>query len=218
MRLLIALLVTMCAHHVAAHADCAHNPFPLTPDFCASPPVDVVVPSSYTGTWYQVFANDAALRFSNFSCVTANYTASPTGLDVLNCFQAGPSVNCVLGAATQTPESTSRLSVQFPGSPPGPYNIAALLGDPEYGYAAAAVYSCAEFGGRTVEQWFIIARSPYHSKYTLYELLYKLRCKGYNISLSDLTPSKQGTGCSYFFGPNGFQVRTTPSGPPPSFN
>lgn len=213
MKIVTLLFLAICANLTVAHPHCKHYALPFTSQFCSRPPVDVVVPASYTGTWYQIYASESAIRFTSTQCVTANYTASASGLDVLNCFSTSPTVNCVTGTATLSPDSSSRLTVKFPGSPGGPYNIAALLGDPEYGYAAAAVYSCTVIAGKARESWFILSRVPYRTKFILYRLLHKLRCKGYSVSLLDFLPTRQGAGCNYFFGPNGFTTR----GPRPSF-
>lgn len=197
------------------YGQCLWRPKKLTREFCERPPVAQVVPSSYLGTWYQIYVNAEAQFTSPKGCVTANYSSVSQGIGVLNCFDNGRnSSSCLPGIATRPGSSPARLRVNFGGSGPGgPYNIAALLGAPEYGYYAAAVFSCRIRKGRPSASWFILARLPYRPKRILREMRRKLRCKGYNIYRERLFPTRQGRGCNYFYGPGGFNTFTRENSP-----
>lgn len=205
MRFLLPTFLALCvAHASATQSQCLRPPLPVK-SICSTPPVDTVELSAYQGTWYQLFTySDMPSPFLSFDCSTANYTADDAGISVFNCFYPGgqtPSALCVNGRATQRPDggSPSRLQVQFsPQAPPGPYNIAALLGDLEYGYYAAAVYNCEVVNGRPSETWFLLGRSPFRPNRVRRELLWKLRCKGYDVYGKRFNRDKQGKGCKYF--------------------
>jgi len=194
----------------------------LTQQFCDKVPVAADFDlSQYTGTWYQTYANAAALRFSAGNCVTANYTLKSDGtVAVLNCAQRSQSPpTCGVAVASKRRPEPGYLQVKFAGFPAGPYNVAAVLGDKQYGYYAAAVYSCSVIPGRPVEeQWYILMRKPYQAERALHQLGRKLACKGYNMYRGKLFKTNQGQGCDYFNGPKGFQLMA-PRGPrPPSGN
>jgi len=223
------LLLSFFAFHYAHAAYSLHRcrwyPFPMTREFCAKPPVVSALDlRSYGGTWFQAYANAAALRVSSSDCVTANYSLRADGksVDVLNCQHNSSNSQgkpiCVSGMASMRPlipADPAYLQVKFgPDFPPGAYNVAAVLGSKEYGYYAAAVYSCRFFRGKAVEGWFILIRNPYEAERALYKLQSKLACVGYNIYASKLFPTTQGKGCKYFNGPEGFDV--IPPGPPSS--
>lgn len=211
----LTILLALAA--VAAGTSCAPRPVPLTPAFCARPPVGHVIPASYLGTWYQIFVNARALRISASTCVAARYTDSGRGvIGVLNC-ESSPSdakAQCVVGAAKARPGggTSGRLEVRFGGGSPGPYNIAALLGDAEYGYYAAAVFSCNVVDGKPRTAWFFLARNPYRPYVTLWELTQRLSCMGYDVYSERLLMTKQGKGCKYWFRAAGYDVNP-PRGP-----
>ncbi len=194
----------MLLHFVVAK-ECKEPISPSAGSFCSLPPVVPVDTKAYTGKWYQIYVNSEALQVSPFDCATANYTLLPgNSIDVKNCFFSssfGPDVKCLFGKATERPgaQSTSRLQVLFnPAFPPGPYNIAALLGKPEDGYYAAAVYSCVNFGGTLAQQWYMLGRSPTNPENILSELLSELTCNGYSICESELIKTVHDGNCKYF--------------------
>lgn len=191
---------------------CRKRPFTYTPALCARPPVDAISLPAYAGTWFQIFTNPGATVFSEPVCTTARYTPRAGGIDVLNCsfLKADKRAGCVRARATVRAGagSVSRLQVDFGrGIPAGDYNVAALLGDAEYGYYAAAVFSCVVIKGKARTIWFFIARTPFRPWRTLWQLQRKLRCKGYPVYLEKLTKTRHGRGCKYFFNKGGFKVR-----------
>lgn len=207
----LLLVTALC---LSADAAMCVDPKPPTKSFCQRPPVDDVVLPSYLGTWYQAYANKNALFVSKPQCVAARYTALPNNaVGVLNCYyyrdtgMAKP--DCVEGDAKQGTDSTtaSRLHVNF-GSPSNSgksnYNIAALLGDAEYGYYAAAVYSCSFRDGTPRESWFILVRNPYLPEEGLRQILWRLQCKGYDVRNVEFLKTYQGQGCKYWNGPDGY--------------
>lgn len=190
---------------LAAYDGCLWHPRPLTRKFCLNPPAVNVDFDRYLGNWYQVYASSQVLMAPNSNCVSANYSSFANGsILVRNCFfSGGPSATCVDGRATKT-EKPGNLAVRFGQSPPNPYIVAGLLGEAEWGYYAAAVYSCSVREGEFRELWFLIARSPYLPRRTFNRLARKLRCNGYDLSRTEFVPTKQGRGCEYFFGSQGF--------------
>lgn len=184
---------------------------PLTKSFCFNPPT---VPdfdlSAYVGKWFQLYTSGSATFVSSNRCVTANYTQQESGsVGVLNC-QLPPeiaSVECVRGeAARRVGGLPSQLEVSFsPQFPAGPYNVAALLGDAESGYEAAAVYSCVEIQDKLIEGVYIIARSVENRKYVLDGLFKRMKCMGYEIN-DPFIPAYQEDDCKYFDGEDGFNV------------
>ena len=157
------------------------------------------------------------LQRGGLECVTANYTLNDSGgINVINCQTLIPgNVTCVRAFASirESGNSPSHLQVQFPPLPPGPYNVAELLGDKEYGYYAAAVFSCEAPvpGAPDAPTWYIIVRNPYFYDLALQVLANKLRCKGYDLSKEQFYSTNQGAGCKYFDGPEGFEYVTIPS-------
>lgn len=185
----------------------------VTTEFCKRPPVANVILPAYVSLWFQIYADKNALRVSSSRCTTAYYTPSFDGtIHVLNCFhpRARPRPLCTEGVASRRPDggSDSRLQVQFsPQIPPGSYNIAAVLGSPQYGYFAAAVFSCSVVRGKPVTSWFMLARSPFRSWFTLRLLQQKLKCMGYPIFKEKLFRTEHGPSCTYLFSGKGFDVR-----------
>lgn len=185
---------------------------------CANPPVvsKLTIPA-YTGLWYQTFTSGTASRFSANSCVTANYTLStlsPPTIDVLNC-QATPNgqrPRCVTATAKKRPNATfnSQLQVQFfPQVPPGDYNVAAIIGNPNHGYFAAAVYSCDRFPPKfePLDGFFIISRSPYAPVFALKRLIRQLKCNGYKgITFRMFQRSVNSEQCKFISGPGSFDI------------
>lgn len=205
MRLTIAL-VLLYLHATIAHSF-AWYPKPLTREFCSNPPLEDVNWERYLGTWYQLYVNPRALRFSSTTCVTANYTALPGGnIRVRNCLDKNGATSCSDAAAKRT-QTPGRLSVRFGPLPPQRYSVAATLGDPAYGYFASAVYGCDVVNGRPVESWFIISRTPYISYRTFQLIARKLHYKGYDLRRTRFTGTRHGPGCNYFFGPRGYSMR-----------
>lgn len=183
---------------------------PVTPEFCTNPPVDSnFVPFFYQGRWFQTFASGDAVRISPGICTAANYTLNADGsIAVKNCFlpPGRPRPLCFEGfAAGVAGGAPGQLSVAFPPLPPGPYNVAALLGNANYGYAAAAVYTCEIKEGRPVEGLFILARTPFTSRAILRKLAQKLRCRGFSLE-DKFVPGLNGPDCKYFSGPEGFDI------------
>ncbi len=216
-----ALLLAFCC--LCVDASICRPPLRLTNQFCANPPVDPVDKAAYTGTWFQAYVNDNALRLSQPNCVTANYTLQPdSSIGVLNCFSNSRTVKPRCGVARARPrpnsDSPGRLLVKFRGSPfpEGAYNVAALLGDATYGYSAAAVFSCSRFRGSRGTSWFFIVRDPLYARLSTRRLIRRLRCKGYDFKGVRLYPTYQGRGCKYFYGKNGYEIRMNRSGTRPS--
>lgn len=176
---------------------------------CLSPPVEQDVDlRAYVGKWYQTYTYGSASRMSNNSCVTANYsvrTEHPLRIDALNCQfdpAADPRPQCAEVNVTRQEkyEYDSQLRVQFfPDVPPSKYNIAALVGDVNYGYQAAAIYSCRKNfeSGDTVEGVYIISRTPFAPRYIFRELNRRLRCNGYRLNARKFRPSFHHRDCQY---------------------
>lgn len=207
------LLVLLPLIVLSVDAIYCRRPSPLTDKFCTNPPVANVDRAAYTGTWYQAYVDDNALRFSQPNCVTANYTLQTDGsIGVLNCYSNKQTVDarCSVARARARPNSDSpgRLLVKFRGSsfPEGPYNVAALLGDATYGYSAAAVFSCQTFRGRRGTSWFFIVRDPYFGTLATRRLIRRLRCKGYDFKGVRLYRTYQGRGCKYFYAKTGYKI------------
>lgn len=184
---------------------------------------------AYTGLWYQIYASGDARRVSSIYCVTANYTLSqksPVMIDVLNCQdrQEFDKPQCVEGTASIRPDAEydSQLQVSFSErAPPGDYNIVALLGYPNYGYHAAAVYSCSileQQAERISDGFFILSRTPYAPAFILRRMLAELRCNGYEVNFNEFVKTIHYPNCTYFDGPNSFDVnpaRSIPDLPDP---
>lgn len=181
---------------------------------CFNPPVESSIDiSAYTGRWHQLYTSGDASIVSNNSCITANYTlvsTQPPIVAVLNC-EFLPHKNrrpqCVRGSATQRVNAQFNTQLQvsfFKFAPPGAYNIAALLGDNNYGYQAAAIYSCRRLpNGKLTDGFYLIARSPYAPKFIKSRLIRRLRCNGYRVSTRRLRfkayfeQSFNGPSCQY---------------------
>lgn len=181
---------------------------PLTPTFCRNPPtVPSVSLPQYTGTWYQLGTTGTASEVSRPFCTTANYTLKePEEILVQNCgLQPGtPKVSCLAGVATRREGgTTAQLQVSFSADFPGQYNVAALLGNANYGYFAAVVYSCSIRAGVPTDGFFFIARTPFNGRKTIKLLKRALRCKGYQVPRQVLV-TNHDENCEYFFGPRGF--------------
>lgn len=137
------------------------------------------------------------------NCVTANYTILPDStIDVKNCFFIAGNTTiprCIQGVAKRRPGGTeAQLQVGFvPGVPMGSYNVAAIVGRPNWGYAAAAVYSCEDIGGVLQESLFLIARVPFMERALRQKLLEQMRCRGYEIR-DPLERGRNGGRCRYF--------------------
>ncbi len=216
----LLLLALLCS---SINAELCVAPKPPSKSFCLRPPVDDVVLPSYLGTWYQAYANQNALFVTKPECVSARYTALPNNeVGVLNCYyyRGGKmqKPDCVVGKAKQAADSTtaSRLRVSF-GSPSnsGGYNIAALVGDAEYGYYAAAVYSCSFRNGIPRESWFILVRNPYLQQVAFRQILWRLQCKGYDVRNVVFFKTNQGQGCKYWDGPDGYSTHPPGAFTPP---
>lgn len=207
----LSLFLVFCV--MGGNALYCRRPVGLTNKFCANPPVVPVDRAAYTGTWYQAYVDDNALRFSKPNCVTANYTLRQDGsIGVLNCYSNNKTVGAQCSVARARPrpnsDSTGRLLVKFRGSPfpEGSYNVAHLLGSKSYGYSAAAIFSCNTFRGRRGPSWFFIVRDPYFAALATRRLIRILRCKGYSFRGVKLYPTYQGNKCKYFYGMNGFKI------------
>lgn len=185
---------------------------------CDSPPVvrrlDL---SAYVGKWYQIYTSGSATTFSGPDCVTANYTDAredPFRIAVLNCQVSNKSTvpECVTANATKISggQYDSQLQVQFfPQFPPQSYSVAALLGNPNHGYAAAAVYGCDKFPPMFVptDGFYIISRTPYAPTFILKRMIKKLRCNGYkNVRFADFIKTNNSKECAYFDGPQSYTV------------
>lgn len=185
---------------------------------CNNPPVELSVDlTAYTGRWHQIFTSGSANRVSRNSCVTANYTLAstdPLRIDVLNC-GFNPEVNvrpsCVRANATRRPDAKFDTQLQvrfFTFLPPGKYNIVALLGDRNFGYQAAAVYSCEFVNGKPVDGFFLIARSPYAPFFIMKRLIRRLRCNGYHVNYRMFQKTVNDEKCEFITPPNyDFDVR-----------
>lgn len=186
---------------------------------CFNPPVEPFVDlSAYTGLWHQLYTSGDASIVSNNTCATANYTllsTRPLTVQALNCeYLPGmnPRPQCVRGTVTRRPNTQFNTQLQvrfFRFAPPGAYNIAAILGDKNYGYYAAAVYSCRRLpNGKLTDGFYLISRSPYAPRFVQSRLIRKLRCNGYRVSTRTLRfkpvfePSFNGPTCEYI-NPNG---------------
>lgn len=207
MKLVTVILLALLSTGLAT--DCV-TPTLLTRERCLNPPVirRLDIPA-YTGRWFNTFVSGSAVEFA-FDCVTANYTLTEEGtIDVLNCSfnKTADRPACLPGVATRRPGlPSSRLQVSFrPGMPPGSYNVAAVLGRRNYGYFAAAVYSCEIVNGVPVEGLFIITRAPYAPGFVKERLMERLRCKGYLFS-DELVPTPHSRMCKYFDGEDGFDT------------
>lgn len=183
-------------------------PQQLSPSFCNRPPVVADFDlEQYAGKWYQIYTAADATPVSTNRCVTANYTLLEDGMvNVLNC-QLPESENrpqCQRALAERrVGEQPPHLQVQFaPFLPAGPYNIAALLGDAESGYEAAAVYSCTVSESGFSEGIFVIARSPKRPEYVIEKLSEHLRCVGYPLKESFVS-SYLGDDCKFFYDGDG---------------
>lgn len=209
--ILFLLSLALQASHTEA---VGRPPSPPSAAFCRNPSVirQVHIPA-YTGRWFQIYASGSAVFISRSSCVTANYTLTENGeLDVLNCFFTPdmPRASCLNGSArVRRGGRTSQLEVQFPGTPYSNYNVAAILGNPNYGYAAVAVYSCRVVGNDIFDGFFILARVPFQSQRVLKRLKDKLKCMGYAVDDHTFERTKHAPECSYFSGEKGFDIDST---------
>ncbi|CDF37026.1 unnamed protein product [Chondrus crispus] len=95
-------------------------------------------------------------------------------------------------------EQPPHMHVQYaPFLPPTPYNIAALLGDAESGYEAAAVYSCSVTDPGLVDGFFVLARSINRPEVVIENLSSHLSCIGYPLR-EPFVQSYLGDDCKYF--------------------
>lgn len=208
MSIFINLLILVLAARASASGRCQGKK--LSPwQRCENPPVEKNVDlKAYTGLWYQIYTNDVAERVSATRCVTANYTISQTDpfqIDVLNCQDqlSFSRPQCVVGTAGKRTDAkyNSQLQVRFNQNMPfGDYNIAALVGLPNYGYFGAVVYSCFRPRGpgtSPLQSFFFIARSPFASGATLRKLILRLRCNGYEIDPRIFRKTTHDSKCSY---------------------
>lgn len=188
-------------------ANCVH-PRSLTNNFCRNPPLasNLSIPA-YTGRWFQIYTSGTANGFSTNRCVTANYSQSTSGtISVLNCQQPSPTVRpqCIKGTAV--PVSNAKLALTFfPGAPPSFYQVATLLGGENYGYFAAAVYSCVVTPVGPKEGFFILARAPYMPPLILDNIRKKIQCKGYQV-VEPFVRTRFPKDCEFFDGLRGYDV------------
>lgn len=184
-------------------------PQQVSASFCKSPPVvnDFDL-EQYIGEWFQIYTSGDATRMSTNRCVTANYTLLEDGtINVLNCQlpEDEDRPQCQRAVAERrVGEQPPHLQVQFARLiRAGPYNVAALLGDAESGYEAAAVYSCSVSEDGFGEGFFIIARSPERAEYVIEKISAHLRCLGYSLKDQFVT-SYLGDDCKFFNERDGF--------------
>lgn len=197
---------------------------PPSNKFCNFPPTVPIDLNTYKGTWFNIYNSGIALRFASGSCITANYRINKNGtIAVLNCLQQQNKrklPECTRGLASRRPgtKAPGKLQVVFPRAPrgvgnPGPYNVAALLGNTKIGYFAAAVYFCDTTpGGKKEQGFFILSRTTLFRRTVLFLLKRQLRCRGFDVSdqFVKLVHTKD---CKYFFEDGGF---TFSRGPPSS--
>lgn len=212
---LIADDVTEAAFSISFSSSRCRRRRLTTAQRCFNPPVERTVDiSAYSGLWHQLYTSGDASIVSNNTCVTANYTilpTSPPSISVLNCeFRPRQDARpqCVRGTATRRPGAQRPTQLQvsfFQFAPPGQYNIAALLGNANYGYYAAAIYSCRRLpNGQLIDGFYLIARSPYAPRSVRRMLIRRLRCNGYQVSMRTgpklkpyFEPSFNGRTCQY---------------------
>lgn len=200
--LLLSARPTLARYCVPAH--------PTNAAFCRTPPVvrnfDL---TPYMGKWYQLYTSGTATQFSSNRCVTANYTLAADGTVSV--------VNCHLPSEEELPQcqravaerrvglEPPHLQVQFaPFLPAGDYNVAALLGDAESGYEAAAVYTCRLEGDRVLEGVYFIARERERAEVVFEGLTRHMRCLGYVLDDKFYATGHEEQ-CRYFDGEKGFE-------------
>lgn len=93
------------------------------------------------------------------------------------------------------------------------YQVAAVLGDPSYGYFAAAVYSCRVTEDANLEGFGILARSPFNPGETLRLLKERLLCMGFPLD-DPFVLSTFDAACVFFDSGKGFDI-VTPIPPVP---
>lgn len=174
---------------------------------CDNPPTVLEVDlAAYTGLWYQIFITPGALRYSDLLCVNAFYrltSTNPLSIDVVNCKTPSGSQTqeCSGATASERPggDLKSQLQVKFAKSNfTGAYNIIGLLGFPNHGYFAAAVYFCERRGDDVSDGFYILSRTPYAPVSTLRRMIKQLRCNGYKgITYRGFQKSLNPSSCQY---------------------
>ncbi len=205
----VHLVLALLALSSGVQAELCRSPTEPTRQFCEHPPVDPITLTAYQGRWYEAYATaNARHSIADPTCVTALYELLPNAsVSVLNCYHQRDMFRpeCVAGVATPV-DTVSRLDVRF-GGRGGPYIVAAVVGDAAYGYAAAAVYSCRWINGAALEKWGVLVRNPWQARVVIPQLLWRVQCKGYQVRGVVWETTRQGAGCRYWYGPQGYDVR-----------